>query len=299
MSAWASVRTPSRRKSTSALSALRSNSYNSILDTTTVLLLDVDPQSLHFEDDAVVFSSHLPQSRRVAAPECLHSCLLPLLWPGFYTTPRDSNSNSLGHGQPEYRKPKDDSEDRTGKRTGHQEVRSYQAIHDADDAARPKQSRHHEGSALPRDRERSDRQDGNGDARPWREPSPQRTTHRDDDHEHDQRCGREANCQHGLGTRHRTSSGCFFLYSSLRWLPRGARRRSSSSITFALAAVTTSTPRAVRCSWTARVSSGFPARSTSPARSRARMSLETCMGSRPLKLASSRWLGREPARESP
>jgi hypothetical protein len=31
------------------------------LDTTTVLLLDVDPQSLHFEDDAVVFSSHLPQ----------------------------------------------------------------------------------------------------------------------------------------------------------------------------------------------------------------------------------------------
>jgi hypothetical protein len=27
------------------------------LDTTTVLLLDVDPQSLHFEDDAVVFSS--------------------------------------------------------------------------------------------------------------------------------------------------------------------------------------------------------------------------------------------------
>jgi tetratricopeptide (TPR) repeat protein len=31
------------------------------LDTTTVLLLDVDPQSLHFEDDAVVFPSHLPQ----------------------------------------------------------------------------------------------------------------------------------------------------------------------------------------------------------------------------------------------
>jgi hypothetical protein len=27
------------------------------LDTTTVLLLDVDPQSLHFEDDAVVFSA--------------------------------------------------------------------------------------------------------------------------------------------------------------------------------------------------------------------------------------------------
>jgi hypothetical protein len=61
------------------------------LDTTTVLLLDVDPQSLHFEDDAVVFSSHLPQSRRVATPECLHSYLLPLLWPGFYTTPRDYN----------------------------------------------------------------------------------------------------------------------------------------------------------------------------------------------------------------
>jgi hypothetical protein len=66
------------------------------LDTTTVLLLDVDPQSLHFEDDAVVFSSHLPQSRRVATPECLHSYLLPLLWPGFYTTPRDSNRNNHG-----------------------------------------------------------------------------------------------------------------------------------------------------------------------------------------------------------
>jgi hypothetical protein len=59
------------------------------LDTTTVLLLDVDPQSLHFEDDAVVFSSH-HGSRSVAAPECLHSYLLPLLWPGFYTTSRDS-----------------------------------------------------------------------------------------------------------------------------------------------------------------------------------------------------------------
>ena len=29
------------------------------------------------------------------------------------------------------------------------------------------------------------------------------------------------------------------------------------------------------------------------------MSLDTCMGYRPLKLASSRWLGREPARENP
>ena len=62
-----------------------------------MLLLDVDPQSLHFEDDAVVFSSHLPQSRRVATPECLHSYLLPLLWPGFYTTPRDSNAKCALH----------------------------------------------------------------------------------------------------------------------------------------------------------------------------------------------------------
>src|SRR5918999_6358066 len=76
-------------------------------------------------------------------------------------------SNSLGHGQPEDRKPKEDSEDRTGKRSGHQEVRSYQGIHDADDAARRQQPSHDEGSALPRDSERSDRQDGNGDARPW------------------------------------------------------------------------------------------------------------------------------------
>jgi hypothetical protein len=62
------------------------------LDTTTVLLLDVDPQSLHFEDDAVVFSSPtLVVSRRVAAPGhptgvCFFCCD-----PGFYTTSRDSN----------------------------------------------------------------------------------------------------------------------------------------------------------------------------------------------------------------
>jgi hypothetical protein len=87
-------------------------------------------------------------------------------------------------------------------------------MYDADAAARRQQSRHDEGSALPRDRERGDRQDGNGDSRPWREPSPQRPTHRDDDNEHDQRCGSEANCQHGLGTRHRTSSW-FFLRSYL------------------------------------------------------------------------------------
>lgn len=54
--------------------------------------------------------------------------------------------------------------------------------------ARRKQPRHDEGSALPRDGKRSDRQDGNADARPRREPSPQRTTHRNDDNEHDQRC---------------------------------------------------------------------------------------------------------------
>jgi hypothetical protein len=53
------------------------------LDTTTVLLLDVDPESLRFEDDAVVFSS--PSQRLITqrgAPECLHSYLLVLLWPG-------------------------------------------------------------------------------------------------------------------------------------------------------------------------------------------------------------------------
>jgi hypothetical protein len=54
--------------------------------------------------------------------------------------------------------------------------------------------------------ERSRRQDGNADARPGREPSPQRTPHRDDDNEHDERCRSQADCQHGLGTRHRTSS---------------------------------------------------------------------------------------------
>jgi hypothetical protein len=40
-----------------------------------------------------------------------------------------------------------------------------------------------------RESERSDRQDGNADAWSWREPSPQRTTHRYDDNEHDERCG--------------------------------------------------------------------------------------------------------------
>jgi hypothetical protein len=52
------------------------------LDTTTVLLLEVDPESLRFEDDAVVFSSPPGCAPSVAAPECLHSYLLPLLWPG-------------------------------------------------------------------------------------------------------------------------------------------------------------------------------------------------------------------------
>jgi hypothetical protein len=45
-----------------------------------------------------------------------------------------------------------------------------------------------QGSALPRHSERSDRQDGNTDARPWREPGLQRPTHNDDDNEHDERC---------------------------------------------------------------------------------------------------------------
>jgi hypothetical protein len=66
---------------------------------------------------------------------------------------------------------------------------SYQAIYDADDAARRKQSRDDPGSALPRHSERSDRQDGNTDARPWREPGLQRPTHSYDDDEHDERCG--------------------------------------------------------------------------------------------------------------
>jgi hypothetical protein len=76
INAWARVRTPSRRKSTSALSALRSNSYSSILDTTTVLLLDVDPQSLRFEDDAVVFSSPPAWcTQRGGAPDaCTATC---------------------------------------------------------------------------------------------------------------------------------------------------------------------------------------------------------------------------------
>jgi hypothetical protein len=47
-----------------------------------VLLLEVDPESLRFEDDAVVFSSPPGCAPSVAAPECLHSYLLPLLWPG-------------------------------------------------------------------------------------------------------------------------------------------------------------------------------------------------------------------------
>jgi len=53
------------------------------LDTTTVLLLDVDPQSLHFEDDAVVFSPANPwwchaMWRRPVS----NKRLLLLLWSG-------------------------------------------------------------------------------------------------------------------------------------------------------------------------------------------------------------------------
>jgi hypothetical protein len=64
------------------------------LDTTTVLLLDVDPESLHFEDDAVVFSS--PSQRLITqhggAGAYTATCLL-CCGPGFYTTSRDSNGN--------------------------------------------------------------------------------------------------------------------------------------------------------------------------------------------------------------
>jgi hypothetical protein len=49
------------------------------LDTTTVLLLEVDPESLRFEDDAVVFSSHLPQLTQGGGARYLHSYLLLLL----------------------------------------------------------------------------------------------------------------------------------------------------------------------------------------------------------------------------
>jgi hypothetical protein len=61
------------------------------LDTTTVLLLEVDPESLRFEDDAVVFSSATgPASRCVAAPGIEHLFDYPCCGPGFYTTSRDS-----------------------------------------------------------------------------------------------------------------------------------------------------------------------------------------------------------------
>jgi hypothetical protein len=52
------------------------------LDTTTVLLLDVDPQSLHFEDDAVVFSSPtLGGVTQCGGARASNRCLLLLLWP--------------------------------------------------------------------------------------------------------------------------------------------------------------------------------------------------------------------------
>jgi hypothetical protein len=53
------------------------------LDTTTVLLLEVDPESLRFEDDAVVFSSPSRQqvTQRGGAREP-NKHLLLLLWSG-------------------------------------------------------------------------------------------------------------------------------------------------------------------------------------------------------------------------
>jgi hypothetical protein len=59
----------------------------------------------------------------------------------------------------------------------------------------PQQSRDDQRSALPRQGERSDRQDGNTDARPWREPGRQCPAHRDDDNEDDECCSRKSNCE--------------------------------------------------------------------------------------------------------
>jgi hypothetical protein len=57
------------------------------LDTTTVLLLDADPESFRFEDDAVVFSSptrRIPPS--VAAPDASTGTCFLCYGSGFYTT---------------------------------------------------------------------------------------------------------------------------------------------------------------------------------------------------------------------
>jgi len=80
---------------------LLNSSNRSILVVTTVLLLDVVPENLHSEDDAVVFSaaSHRlpgrPRSRRVAARPARaieHLFDDPCCSPGSYTTSRDSIS---------------------------------------------------------------------------------------------------------------------------------------------------------------------------------------------------------------
>jgi 5-formyltetrahydrofolate cyclo-ligase len=66
------------------------------LDTTTVLLLEVDPESLRFEDDAVVFSSpsRLQVTQRGGARESNSICFF-CCGPGFYTTSRDSKTRPL------------------------------------------------------------------------------------------------------------------------------------------------------------------------------------------------------------
>ena len=58
-----------------------------------MLLLEVDPESLHFEDDAVVFSYQADcRSHSVAAPEYRTSICFFCCAPGFYTTSRDSKT---------------------------------------------------------------------------------------------------------------------------------------------------------------------------------------------------------------
>jgi len=69
-------------------------------------------------------------------------------------------------------------------RAGRQELRSYQPMYDADDAARHEQSRNDEGAVLPRHSERGTRQDGNADAQPQRHAGLQRRTHSYDDNQH-------------------------------------------------------------------------------------------------------------------
>jgi hypothetical protein len=62
---------------------LRSNSYSSILDTTTVLLLDALPENLHVEDDAVV-SSPPPTAAHTAwrRPNACTAARFPCCGPG-------------------------------------------------------------------------------------------------------------------------------------------------------------------------------------------------------------------------